>query len=312
MEGYFLSFSNLGLSMVESYGLLFRHYNYDEIKTIEELNFIPKMHIYMVLEVPKVRIITKSILIDNKTISFDVEIHEGEDILTQKINLENYKGTKLLRPSVMNNRSDLYIEDSNNNPVYRINTTILLLSKEIKEMNCKVLYVGRSYGSDGESTVYNRLKSHSTLQKIYAEKEDNVDIFLSAWKFDRNTITFIPPGISEENKSNDSNLIMKQIHMSMSPYEHIGKKQEINFTEGALIRYFQPKYNDQMKYKFPSNSHTEYSDLFKQQIDYISVEMNTERLNINLYSDKVKCSRKHTPWYDLKEKRNIEEFFKMS
>lgn len=306
-----MNFSHLGLSMVESYGFIFRHYNYDEIKYIEKLDIIPKMNIYMVLEVPKVRIITKSILLDVEKISFDIEIHEEDDILTHKIVLENYTQSKLLKTRVLNNRSDLCIEDHKGSLIYRINTTILLLSKKIKEFNCKVLYVGRSYGNDGESTVYSRLKSHSTLQKIYAEKDDNVDIFLSAWKFDRNTITFISPGVPGESDSNDLNLIMQQMNMSRSPYEHIDKKQEINFTEAALIRYFQPKYNGQMKYNFPSNIHKEYSDLFEQKIDYLSVELDTKRLNIKLYSDEVNASRRHAPWYDLKDKRSIKEFFKI-
>ncbi|TKG97822.1 hypothetical protein FC678_26315, partial [Peribacillus simplex] len=70
----------------------------------------------------------------------------------------------------------------------------------------------------------------------------------------------------DDKKSFD--IFMKQLEISERPYELIRKKQEINFTEAALIRYFQPKYNDIMKYRFPSRTHTEYSDLFKENVDY--------------------------------------------
>ncbi|EEM95445.1 hypothetical protein [Bacillus thuringiensis] len=303
--------SNFGISMVESYGMFFRHYDFEKLLEFEnEYNIIPKMHIYMVVKVPKTIFVSDCIKIDKEYIHLKIRImdNRADNEFEVKVINKSKKTEQELEVVLSHNRDDIEIKDAVGNYVLKANSFMLLILNEYV-MDCEVVYIGRSFGKEGERTVYNRLKSHSTLQKIYAEKEDDKSIFLSAWNYDRNTIGFISPLESDDQKS--VNIFMKHMEISGRPYDLIRKKQEINFTEAALIRYFQPKYNDLMKYRFPSRTHTEYSDLFKEDIDYISLEIDTKRLCVKLYSEAALAYFKHSPFFDLKDKRSKYDFFRI-
>jgi hypothetical protein len=43
----------------------------------------------------------------------------------------------------------------------------------------EVLYVGQAFGSDGDRSAWDRLKSHSTLQRIYSETRPDKEIWLT-------------------------------------------------------------------------------------------------------------------------------------
>ncbi|WP_299089477.1 hypothetical protein [uncultured Metabacillus sp.] len=301
--------SNLGISMVESYGMFFRHYDFASLLELEnKYNQIPKMHIYMVVKAPKIIFVRDSIKIDEKYIDLEIKIMDdrADDKVEFRLinNLKNQELEVVLSP----NKDDLEIKDALGNYVLKANSFMFLIANGYV-MDCEVVYIGRSFGKDGERTVYERLKSHSTLQKIYAEKEDDKSIFLSSWDFDRNTIGFLSP--IEQDKQKSFDIFIKQLEITERPYDLIRKKQEINFTEAALIRYFQPKYNDIMKYRFPSKTHTEYSDLFKENVDYVSVEIDTKRLHVKLYSEVIPAQFEHNPFYDLKDKRSKYDFFRI-
>lgn len=300
--------SNIGVSMVESFGMFFRHYDYEFLSKLEqEFHIIPKMHIYMVTKVPKIIFLKDKIKIDRKYIYISMKFMDERIDDEVEVRIVNNLLKKDLIIELSPNKDDIEIKDESGNYVLKANAFIFLISYGFT-IDCEVVYIGRSFGKDGERTVYKRLKSHSTLQRIYAEKEDDKSIFLSSWQYDRNSISFISP-LEEEQNSIDK---FKQIfEMSQRPYDLIKKRQEINFTEAALIRYFQPKYNDIMKYNFPSKTHAEYSDLFRENIDYVTVEIDTQRLNVKLFSESVPATYLHNPFYDLNGKRNKYDFFRI-
>jgi hypothetical protein len=300
--------SNLGISMVESYGMFFRHYDFEKLLELQnDYNLIPKMHIYMVVKVPKIIFVRDSIKIDKKYINLKIRIMDDRDNNEFEFRVINTSKKQKLEVVLSPNKDDIEIKDELGNYVIKGNSFMSLISSGYL-IDCEVVYIGRSFGKEGERTVYDRLKSHSTLQKIYAEKEDDKSVFLSAWDYDRNTIGFLSPLEPDDQKIVD--IYRKQLELSKRPYELIRKKQEINFTEAALIRYFQPKYNDVMKYRFPSKTHTEYSDLFKVNVDYVSVEVDTKRLNVKLYSEVAPANFEHNPFYALKDKRSKYDFFR--
>lgn len=301
--------SNFGVSMVQSYSLLFNHSNYQMIRQIErDFNLIPSMHIYMVLKVPKVYFDNKSIRLKNNVFTVDI-LYFTTKLNKLKYSFDNYAKKVNLNIAFNLNNEQLVITDSEGNTLFSFNAIMVLLSQGIR-FKCEVLYIGRSFGKDGKRTVFERLEAHSTLQKIYAEKEDGYQIILSAWDFDRNTLTYISS--SEQNPENSVRVFNKQVTMMRNPYEYLDKKQEICFTEAALIRYFQPRYNDKHKYNFPSNQHSEYKDLYTLEIDYVAVELYTKGSNIELFSEGIKSDYKHNIFYSLKNKLNFSDFFRLS
>lgn len=287
--------------MVESYGMIFTQKNFEELQMLEkEFKLIPRMHLYMVIKTPKYKIVTLDILSDGS-----IKLEIGQEGTTDNLEIQLEFIEKNININMSNNRDEIEVIDKFNNTIFKANVINLLLNFEV-EIDCEVVYIGQSFGTDGNRNVIDRLKSHSTLQKIYFEKEDERSIYLTAWNFDRNTLTMISP-----NESYDvySEKMIAQLKMVKNPYDLIAREQEITITEAALIRYFQPKYNTEYKKSFPSKNHSDYDDFFKMNLDYIAVEMDTTRLKLKLYSERIKSNFCHNIFFDLKEKRHMNNFF---
>ncbi len=113
----------------------------------------------------------------------------------------------------------------------------------------ETLYVGQAFG-DGNRSAQTRLRSHSTLQKILARtayEYPDREIVIFMLEFDHDQIVSGMDGApgaidTDENEERLFNAI------DNPP----SKKQKISMIEAALIRYFQPKYNEIFKIKFPS------------------------------------------------------------
>ncbi|TKH07593.1 hypothetical protein FC678_22630, partial [Peribacillus simplex] len=195
--------SNLGISMVESYGMFFRHYDFEKLLELENMyNLIPKMHIYMVVKAPKIIFVRDSIKLHKKYVDLKIRIMDDRADNEIEFRIINDLKKQELEVVLSQNKDDIEIKDALGNYVLKANSFMFLITNGYV-MDCEVVYIGRSFGKEGERTVYNRLKSHSTLQKIYAEKEDDKSIFLSSWNFDRNTIGFISPLEPDDKKSFD-------------------------------------------------------------------------------------------------------------
>ena len=118
------------------------------------------------------------------------------------------------------------------------------------DLNYEVLYIGKSFGQAGERTATDRLKSHSTLQKILADflsqnSGDNIHVLLLDFKQDQ---------IGLKICCNGSYSIA-----SIEP--NFDEQQIINITEASLIHYFKPKYNKDFISEFPSKKHTSYNQI---------------------------------------------------
>lgn len=190
---------------------------------------------------------------------------------------------------------------------YYTNTTFLDL---------EVLYIGQSYGIDGARTAPDRLKSHSTLQGIYSKAIQNnpdFEIWLMLASFQQLTITMMDGHTKyteEELKADDLRYadVYNKIH-----YEGINEQQKINFTEAALIRYFEPPYNIEYKNTFPNPAHKTYSECYELDINMVAIELDTmEKANVNIFSQSVEPNIFHIKTFMLhssEERRSMLEIF---
>jgi hypothetical protein len=153
-------------------------------------------------------------------------------------------------------------------------------------LDYEVLYIGQAFGDDGKRTAFERLGSHSTLQKIYSEaiqRNPDSEIWLLLAAFRQKNITAINGLISmpKENENEDlsrwSNFNTKE-----NPFS---ERQIINFTEAALIRTFLPKYNKEYKNTFPNPAHSSYSECYSLDINSIVVELDTSETRRWLYTE---------------------------
>jgi hypothetical protein len=79
----------------------------------------------------------------------------------------------------------------------------------------------------------------------------------------------------------------------------ISESQRINFTEAALIRHFQPEYNDHFKTSFPNPAHKTYRDCYDLDLNAVFVELNSETIWCRLYSSAVSPTWTHLPHFLL-------------
>jgi hypothetical protein len=150
-------------------------------------------------------------------------------------------------------------------------------------LDAEVLYVGQAYGENGNRIAPDRLRKHSTLQSIYAEaisRTPDKEIWLALWSFEETLITCFDgtPQSYGTSTTDDDAHIDSVLNNTMS------EQQKINFTEGALIRYFDPEYNVMFRKTFPSPAHSTYAECYDLDINSVMVELNTEEWGSMLWS----------------------------
>ncbi len=191
--------------------------------------------------------------------------------------------------------------------------TVLKYPTSLDCLDLDVLYIGQSYGVNGARTAPERLKSHSTLQGIYAEAismNPDSEIWLALASFEEIIITKFDgrTKFSESERAEDE--VRMPIVLNKLFLEGLSEQQKINFTEAALIRYFQPKYNVIFKDNFPNPAHGSYSECYDLEINTICIELNTmEMIKCKMYSDVVKRAPRHMHTFTLHSSEDRKSMF---
>ncbi|HAD95757.1 MAG TPA: hypothetical protein DCG19_00045 [Cryomorphaceae bacterium] len=257
-------------------------------------------HLYFVCRRPRLTIDPDFFQIDKQSISLKIRVHYNDRISEHQLKFHNNLGTvnaKLISEypyskfQIMTEKG--IWSDAKVSPFvqsYNLNFDTSFLDLE-------VLYIGQSYGVDGARTAPDRLKQHSTLQGIYAEAITNnpdSEIWRALASFEQVNIMMMDgrTKFTEEELETDKNRMMHVFNRLN--LEGINEQQKINFTEAALIRYFQPSYNIIYKDTFPNPAHKTYSECYELDINSVAIEMHTtEMINCQMYSEKAEKS----PWH---------------
>ena len=116
------------------------------------------------------------------------------------------------------------------------------------DRDLEVLYVGQGIGRSKQRTALDRLLNHSTLQRILADAVTlmpNMEILLLLYRFEHHKKIMSTGGdlMAEPIATPDEELA----HMRRMSDATIPRPGRIALAEAALIRYFQPHYNVQIK-----------------------------------------------------------------
>jgi hypothetical protein len=180
-------------------------------------------------------------------------------------------------------------------------TALLLASfnrKHWEHLDLEVLYVGQSYGTDGDRTAVERLQSHSTLQGIYSEAirtSPDQEVWLILLSFERYFLASFD-GITKQYQKTSEEDDAHLEHVIDNP---ITEQQEVNFTEAALIKYFRPPFNVKYKDTFPSPGHSTYEQCYAVDLNSVSVEVQTEDIMLRLWSATVEPKLVHIASFPL-------------
>lgn len=253
---------------------------------LQSLEVDHKYHIYMVNLIPKLKFVKDSIVIEKEGFSIDVSVQTENKNINETLMvslhplIDHTKFTFTLDKPL----KSLTIKDKNGGGVI---TRILpfYLENSRQNLECEIVYIGQSFGKKGERDALDRLKSHSTLQKIQADHLFNnpeSDIAVSLWEFTPRLLTSFDGKTKEYEKSSKEDK-EHMLQILENPPLYINN-QIINITEAALINYFKPNYNEKFKNNFPNIEHLGYKYYYDLDFNSLLVELDPDAIGLNLFS----------------------------
>lgn len=294
-----------------------------ELEIVNELNFFnanSKCHIYFICRRPRVVIDPKKFKVTEKYIELTFKIQKENEFSELTLKIRINLGTTSIELKSDYPYSSFQI--LSNGKIVLEGKAILFLQAHLNDpqgtdfLNLEVLYIGQSYGVDGARTAPDRLKNHSTLQGIYSKaisRNPDSEIWIALASFSQVNITVMDgkTQFSEEELDRDK-VRYKEVNEKLN-WEGINEQQKINFTEAALIKYFQPHYNKIYKDSFPNPAHKTYSECYELDINSVGFELNTyEAINCFMYSQAAKPAPWHMEQFLLnsqEERKNMFDFF---
>lgn len=277
--------SEFGLNMVNGYRLLLQQ---EHLNQVDQTGIEP--HIYIVARRPRITLDPKSVKFTDDKVTGFFQKQIKEKLIPIPFETQNFLGTSNVSLRCEYPYTEYSIFDENNVVISNGKCALLLatLSPEFwQHLDLEVLYVGQSYGKDGKRTASERLQSHSTLQDIYAEAIKNSpdqDIWLILSTFE----PLLLGSIDGRSKNYATTMEKDSEHICKVINTDITEQQQINFTEAALIRYFQPSYNKIYKGSFPNPAHSTYSECYDVDLNMVCVEVQTKDLGLRLWSEAIK------------------------
>jgi len=287
----------------------------ENLKTIANSPFSEEQpcHIYMVARRPRIMLDPSTIIVRNGVIEGDLKIQRQAVQETRSFRIRNQLGTDNIRIECLYPHTEYTIYDENDNKIAsgKVAMLLTLCGNEYEDLlNLEILYIGQSYGVKGARTAPMRLQSHSTLQEIYSEairRAPDQDIWLLLWNFELTLITNIDGRFTPTTDQVDSD----DPHVERMFKKGITEQQQINFTEAALIKYFQPQYNIMFKDSFPNPAHKTYSECYDLDVNSVSIVLDTEHINSRLWSSEVSpkwCHYENFFLHSFSERKSILEF----
>ncbi|EKN5949244.1 hypothetical protein ACPSVM_001301 [Yersinia enterocolitica] len=173
----------------------------------------------------------------------------------------------------------------------------------------EILYIGQAVGKNGSRNAVERLRNHSKLQKILAQtlyNKPDQEIMLFMYAFEHEQIFSSLDGMSGLIDDTDSDDKRFKTALKNRPNQN----QAINMIEAALIRYFQPEYNEKFKESKISPKLKALAKCYDLDMSGIVVEINTENLSYSLHSNKIKKNHHHIVKIDLVSHQLRSSFFR--
>lgn len=171
----------------------------------------------------------------------------------------------------------------------------------------EVLYVGQAY-AEGKRTAMDRLKSHSTLQRVLADTHYSFpddEILILTFEYAPYRVISWVDGTEKKAISGEEDIARFESIID----NPLSKAQQISLAEAGLIRYFQPHYNVVYKDSFPSSDQSLLDSCYHLDFSALIVEIDTEELGIYLYSLNVLFNKHHMAQFNLVDTSVRRSFF---
>lgn len=310
--------SEFALNMHMTHDMLIQQEDLDKVGDMGYFDEYNPCHIYLICKRPRIILNPVDFKVGNGKILFPFQVQRQNKFENIYVEMEYNDNPDIVLTSEYPH-TFYYLKKSNGELLQEGKAALLFQSLHRQYssiIDLEVLYVGQSYGVEGARTAPDRLKSHSTLQGIYSEaisKNPDSEIWLLLTSFDQILLTMMDGRVkaSPEERAMDTDHLKKVTKTVL--VDGLNEQQVINFTEAALIRYFQPPYNIFYKDTFPNPAHKTYPQCYDLDINSICLELDTEGINCKLFSEVVDSCWLHMPKFFLhsrKERRDMFNFEK--
>lgn len=180
------------------------------------------------------------------------------------------------------------------------------LGKMVGGLNFEVKYIGKGYGKSGSRSAIDRLMKHEKLQEIAIKgvpAGQTLAILMLKVEPSTTLVTYMTPN-SKNSDDGDT-----RIQAGLEKMKSTTEKEMVSIYEAALIRYFYPEYNFQLKDSFPSTDLGMLKDCYDKDICSVIAEISIDELPYNMFSEKIKPKQMHTASYYLNQDEDRKVFF---
>ncbi len=274
-------------------------------------------NIYFVLRRPKVTIDPTSVVINDNKADFNLIVHHPTSGGVIKMGFESGKAESELQfyseyPYNLFTFSDKKGVLLGARPSALIDNSHVQNNIDLTTLDYEILYIGQAYGKTGKRTALDRLSSHETVQKIYQHSLTNnpdSDIWFMLTNFSQQSMLMLAGADLIKVSETDKKIQDKKLdHIIENDGISITERQKINFTEAALIKYFEPKYNKEFKNSFPSTQHKSYSECYDLDIKALTIELDTSENTRMIYTDKVERTHHHIKMFEFNSDKDRVSF----
>jgi hypothetical protein len=305
-------FSEFALNMLAELKLLIQQEDLASLKEQKVFKENP-CHIYMIGRRPRISLNPATFRVTESTISGELRVHKGYDVVSHPFAFENNTGINDLQLDCPFPHTWIRLMERNGDLVTGIKAAILAsrVPSLRRELDLEVLYIGQSYGVEGARTAPERLLKHETLQGIYAtalQNSPDFEIWLLLLSFHE---PMILASFDGRTKKYGTTIEEDDAHIDRILNTDISEQQRINFTEAALIRYFKPPYNVMYKERFPNPAHQTYSQCYDLDLNTISVEIQTDDMGFSLWSETAKPNWVHLAQFPLHSPAERKSMFEL-
>jgi hypothetical protein len=288
----------------------------DGVMSDEHKAVADNCHIYIITKLPRFTFKPQTTRYENGRISGHVQYRVKGEVREIEFDVE----FPLVDGAVRSELSDyphaeMRTLDASGNMIRYLAANMVALGSKVRMERSELhqleaLYVGQAFG-DGDRSAFDRLRSHSTLQRILADINATCpddEVYVATFEYDHYRLLTMMNGMvpAQESSDEDSKRYYSIIENPLSDH------QQVCLAEAGLIRYFGPKYNAIYRDSFPSRSHRILHECYKLDFSALVVEIDTEDLYFSLYSDHARPSQHHICKYDLVADEDRQSFFYFS
>ncbi|MGW5380696.1 hypothetical protein ACWESM_35155 [Nocardia sp. NPDC003999] len=235
----------------------------------------PSCHLYVVTETPRVLIPPSTVMAQGSLIAGEARRQVEDSFESCEFRFKYIDGSQLQWNSEYPYEDYSIIDISSNSTILSANAhETIAHGSEVADEWCEhnVLYVGQAFGRAGERQAFDRLRSHSTLQRIYAERRPDKEVWLSLCAITDVAILYTShPSDHGVVRGGEDLAHARKVHERVNNPRFYGR-EGVALAEAGLIRYFQPKYNQIFKDNFPDPNHVSLAECLDLDLHTLVVE----------------------------------------